>query len=214
VEVTDTIQPLKLTNLRVSMPIVNSTDGTALPYFSQTINNAWSNIIVAFNALASNEGDLAALVAQIQDILNQIVAINGLIVDVNGKLTNASITNSYTDPTNVLSASVSGTTATITIANHNRLYTDGTSVAVTGGTITGLAINTTYYVYYSDPTRAGGTVTYQYSTDQTAAAQVGGVHSVGSIYTDSTATGPISGGGTVPPGTGGGGGDHPRVVSE
>lgn len=205
------IVPLVLNNLNSAAAIVDAS-GRPLPALTQTINNAWRNILVSFNALASNEADLATLVAQQADIQAQLITINGLIVDVNGKLTSAAITNSYTDPTSVLTATVSGTSATITISVHNRIYTDGVTVAVNAGTITGLTIDTTYYVYYSDPTRAGGAVTYQYATDQTAAAQVGGVHSVGSIYTDSTATGPIGGGGTVPPGTGGGG-SRPNVHS-
>lgn len=208
---TPSIRPLVLTNLNSASQIVDSA-GRPSPALTQTINNAWRNILVAFNALASNETDLAAIVATQQSIVDQLVTINGLIVDVDGRLTSAAITNSYTNPTSVLTASISGTVATITIADHTRVYTDGVTVAVTGGTITGLAVDTTYFVYYSDPTRAGGAVTYEHSTDQNDAAQVGGVHSCGSIYTDSTATGPIDGGGTTPPGAGSKSG--PRVNTE
>jgi hypothetical protein len=47
---------------------------------------------------------------------------------------------SATSPSNILTASDAGTDATITIASHTRLYGDATSLSVTGGSITGLAI--------------------------------------------------------------------------
>jgi hypothetical protein len=55
---------------------------------------------------------------------------------------------------------VSGT-GTITISDHTRLYPDK-AVRVTGATIpTGLTLNTDCAVFYDDPGRAGGAVTYQ-----------------------------------------------------
>jgi hypothetical protein len=200
-DTTTTTTALVLPRLVAGQRIADQ-DGIADPHHIQTLNNAFANILVAINGLASNEADLQSLVTQQQDILAQLVTINGLIVDVNGKLTNAAIANSYTDPTSVLTATVSGSAATIVIADHSRVYTDGMKVAVTGATLTGLAIDTTYYVFYSDPDRKGGTVSYQTTTDQTAAAQIGGIHSCGSIYTDSMATGPVTGGGTTPVGSG------------
>lgn len=113
--------------------------------------------------------------------------------------------NSYTDPTVAMSALTQADgTVVVTIVNHSRVYADPamTRVSVNGGTLTGLALNTEYYVYYDDPTRAGGTVTYQYTTDNTVAAQVNGRHSLGGIATGgATDTDPINGGGVSPPGS-------------
>lgn len=113
--------------------------------------------------------------------------------------------NSYTDPTVTMTALTQPDgTVTVTIVNHSRVYADAdkTRVAVTGGTITGLALNSQYYVYYDDPTRAGGAVTYQYTMDNTIAAQVNGRHSLGGIATGgATDTDPIDGGGVSPPGS-------------
>lgn len=81
--------------------------------------------------------------------------------------------------------------AAISIPTHTRVYGDGTSVSVTADTIFGLAFSTTYYVYYDDPTRAGGGVTYNATTSQTTAAQTGDRHLVGQVDT------PASGGATI-----------------
>lgn len=113
--------------------------------------------------------------------------------------------NSYTDPTVTMSAQTQADgTVVVTILNHSRVYADPamTRVAVTGGTLTGLALNSQYYVYYDDPLRRGGVVTYQYTMDNTVAAQVNGRHSLGGIATGgATDTDPIDGGGVSPPGS-------------
>jgi hypothetical protein len=59
-----------------------------------------------------------------------------------------------------------GTTASITIPDHDRIYpAPYASVAVTGGVLTGLAYATTYYIYYDDPPPLGGSVTYVATTN-------------------------------------------------
>jgi hypothetical protein len=119
--------------------------------------------------------------------------------------------NSYTAPTNVLSAADVGSDATITIAAHTRVYPvqgsiDIPDLAVAGGTITGLGFTTDYYVYYDDTTLADTTPTYQATIDS-AEAQVGGAagrHFVGYIATPANGGGGTSGTGGAPPGGGGG----------
>jgi hypothetical protein len=88
---------------------------------------------------------------------------------------------------NPLSALDAGTDASIVIANHTRLYADGTSVAVTGTTLNGLTYSTEYWVYYDDPTHSGGAVSYVATIVSTDAAQVGVRHLVGSITTPAAA---------------------------
>lgn len=94
-------------------------------------------------------------------------------------------------------------TGLVTIANHTRVYGDSTlnpSVSVTGGTIsTGLPAGSAIRVYYDDPSRAGGGVTYQYTVDPAAPpVQSGNRHSVGAGVVP--ATGTEDGGYVRPPG--------------
>lgn len=80
-----------------------------------------------------------------------------------------------------------GASATISVTNHTRVYGDGSYVSVNGDSITGLAYSTLYYIYYDDPARAGGSVTYQYTTSQATAAQTGDRHLVGQVETPAAA---------------------------
>lgn len=113
-----------------------------------------------------------------------------------------SLTDSYTNPVSILTAASDGT---VTIAAHSRVYGDGTSVSVNSGTVTGQSGNTT--IYYTDPARAGGAVTYRGTTSPIA--QTGDTHIVGQVTIPAagqpatTGAGP-SAPGYTPPSTGGG----------
>lgn len=113
------------------------------------------------------------------------------------------LANSY--PTGVTITAVdvgAGTSSTINISAHNRVYatTPPTTVAVNAGSITGLTPNTRYYIYYDQPSRAGGAVFYVETTSQSNVAQTGNRHSVGTVMTPPPSGGPSNGGGTTPPG--------------
>ena len=101
-----------------------------------------------------------------------------------------------------------GAAATVSIPAHTRIYADK-SVAVAAGTITGLALNTYYVIFYDDPTRSGGAVTYQASTDPDDALITPanpGRHYFGDITTPAAgSTGGSTGGGASGPGGVGGG---------
>lgn len=99
-----------------------------------------------------------------------------------------------------IGAADAGTNVTVSISAHSRIYGDGTTVAVSSGSITGLAYSTTYYLYYNDPTRAGGAVTFQATTNQADAAQIGDVHSLGAVATPAAAAPPSAGRPNLPPG--------------
>jgi hypothetical protein len=103
-----------------------------------------------------------------------------------------------------VTATDAGTDVTISISAHTRHYPqpDGTTVdvAVSAGSLTGRAYGTAYYVYYSDPTRAGGAVTYLSST--TEIAQLGDAHVVGLSPAIAALDPPTHGGTTRPPGSG------------
>ena len=99
-----------------------------------------------------------------------------------------------------MTATDAGTDATITISAHTRIYGDGTSVAVSGGTVTGLAYSTGFFVYYDQASRAGGAVTYQATTSAATAAQTGDRHSLGAVTTPAAAGPPNDGNVNLPPG--------------
>lgn len=138
--------------------------------------------------------------------------IEGQVADILSSFRETGRINSYTDPTNVLSAADVGATATVTIAAHDRIYpvqgtVDVDDVAVLAGSITGLAFSTEYHVYYDDTTLSDTTPSFQATTNR-ATAQVGfapGRHFVGSITTPADGGGGTTGTGGFPPGGGGGG---------
>lgn len=107
--------------------------------------------------------------------------------------------------------SVTATDDEITISNHSRQYTDLT-VAVTGTALTEdvdadpIEPETRYYLYYDDPERAGGAVTWFATTsfnDAQTKAATPGRHFAGYITTDVVGGGGTGGGGAIPPGSGG-----------
>jgi len=174
--------PLNLTLLNLMMQIT-TLEGKPTPAFVLNFNNALSNILVAFNGLAEQQADQ-------QDIIEQIILITGLVKDVDGKLTSQSIINSSITPAGVLSSTydTASMKSNITISAHTRNYTDGTSKPVSGGTLGPFDPGSYFYVYYDDPLRLGGDVSYQTATDPAVSAQTAaGRHSVGGI-TLATAT--------------------------
>lgn len=96
--------------------------------------------------------------------------------------TDTSLSNSYVDGLTI-EAFNDGATCHVDISAHTRVYGDGTSVPVNGGTISGLAHDTVIRVYYDQASRAGGAVTYQWTSDPSTAAQTGIRHSVGATVT-------------------------------
>lgn len=113
----------------------------------------------------------------------------------------SSLANSYVS-TNPLSAVDAGADTTINIAAHTRIYGNGSSVSANAGSLTGRAYSTTYWVYYDDPARAGGAVTYQSTTTEADAAQTGDRHVVGKVTTPAAAAPPATGSPVRPPGAG------------
>lgn len=152
--------------------------------------------------------DAADALAEATDALNDAAAAqstaNTANTTANTVLKNDSIADSWTSPGTILSAADVGATATITIAAHTRKYNDATSVAVNGGTVTGLAFSTVYYIYYDDATRAGGAVTYNATTNPNTAlpGAATGRHYCGDVTTPADGGGGTSGGYNPPSGGG------------
>jgi hypothetical protein len=77
------------------------------------------------------------------------------------------------------------TSGNVTLSDHDRRYGDPTlnpTVAVDGDTVsTGQPAGEVIYVFYDDPTRAGGAVTYQWSLDPSDTIQGGNRHAIGSV---------------------------------
>jgi hypothetical protein len=95
---------------------------------------------------------------------------------------------SYRPTTNPLTATDAGSSATVSIASFTMQTSGNGAISVNSGSITALSYGTLYYIYYSDPTLAGGTVTFLATTSKATAIDGNGNFYVGSITT------PISGG--------------------
>lgn len=89
-------------------------------------------------------------------------------------------------------------TGNITIQDHFRVYGDGPTVTVTGaGFFSGGASGDVIRIYYLQPSRAGGAVTYLFTIDPaTPPAQGGTTHVVGSVRIPNVGT---QAGTTTPP---------------
>jgi hypothetical protein len=105
------------------------------------------------------------------------------------------LNDSYVSPLSVLTASSSGT---VTVAAHTRIYGDGTQVAVNSGSVSGFASGDYVTVYYNDPARAGGGVTYLGTA--TVIGQTGDTHIVGQVSIPDAGTADVTGSGPAPPG--------------
>jgi hypothetical protein len=165
--------------------IVDPKTGAPTQAFQIWWQNAYQNIADAINGIAAAleaagialdaaEVALAAAETAQNAADDAQAATNGLTAE--QSLVNSGIEN-FTPP--LLSAADTGD---VTIANHDRRYGNGDVVSVAGDTVaTGYAAGDVAYIFYDDPTRAGGAVTYQFSLDSADAVQGGDRHSVGAV---------------------------------
>lgn len=110
------------------------------------------------------------------------------------------IANSYPEGV-AIGATDAGGSTTVTISAHNRVYASGTSVAVNGGTITGLAYSTSYWIAYDQPSRSGGAVTYQaFTTSQGNGVNNPDRHFIGALTTPDAGGLDTNGAPSQPPG--------------
>lgn len=170
---------------RVSLPGA----GTAQTTFREQVvqqRNA-EGIEKAFDSLQSQVAAMEQVLNLTREALRQATAVSERV----------SISGSYTNPTNVVSASAAGV---VSIAAHERVYTDAsnTAVAVDAGSLSGFLPGQTVTVYYADNARVGGAVTYLAS--MMAIAQEGATHVVGRVTIPQAGDPPATGGGPTPPG--------------
>ena len=194
---------LRIARLIAGNRIVDPATGNPTTGFMRSINDAFGMIESAVNSIKQQADDILFSLQQAGIAITNAAEAHALAVAAGNE---ANLVNSFVDPATVMSTAVNTTDTTkadIVIANHHRIYGDGISKAVAGATITGLALNTTFYISYMDTLRAGGAVTYLYTTDPLTAGQGMGKHAVGNITTPSTSTSPPRvGGGVRPPGVG------------
>lgn len=196
---------LTLPSLSLSQRIVNTSSGLPDPAFAQSFNNTITMLVQSIsnldNVVTEMTGVSTSLTSAQTAITTAQTTATGAATQAAALAAQVSLANSFAIPSTNLSATANTTAATVSIAATVRHYFDGSTAAVSAGSIGNLALSTTYWVYYSDPSHAGGAVTYQASTTASDAAQLNGVHCVGKIVTptaSSTSTGAGWGGPGVP----------------
>lgn len=191
----------RLPRLRDNVPIVSTKTGNPLFIFIRWIQSLVVAIETALNTL-QDAIDAIALAQTAADDANAAAAAADAAAAsaqsaTDALTTESNLVNSYVTGCTVTAADA-GANTTITISGHTRVYGDGTSVSVTGGTVTGLAYSTGYSVYYVQASRAGGAVTYLATTTPATAAQTGDTHLVGGITTPAAAAPSTTGGAVLP----------------
>lgn len=177
--------PVNIPPLQERLPIVDD-QKRPLSSFIRTLNKAFQQISRAFNEQSDIVQQLAELAGLVDDqgalIAAQQTQIDDLQTQQEENTSAASLLNSgVVDETGDL---LFETTGHVTIASHTRQYGNPlinpqVSVA-SGGVTTGASAGQIVYIYYEDPARAGGSVTYLSTTDAGVAIQQNGRHIVGS----------------------------------
>jgi hypothetical protein len=187
---------LRIAILQARFPIVDPKTGIPTSDFIDALNKAFQNTETVVN----NQGDLLAAIASANAAAAAANTAAATAQTAAEDVTaSSSLANSGTSGLS-LTATDAGASATIAISGHTRNYGDGTSVAVAGGSLTGLGYSTDYYVHYVQPSRAGGAVTYLASTNPDDLLQIGDNHSIGAITTPAAAGSPNDGLAWIGPG--------------
>lgn len=183
---------LKLPPLSGSIPMVDSAGRPSTQFllywqrFSAAIEDEVGALEAAQLALiAAAAADAAAVIAL--DAAETVTA-------------STELANSYPDGV-AISATDAGASVTITISAHTRVYASGVSVAVLGGSLTGLAYATSYWIAYDQASRAGGAVTYvAYTVTQGNGVNNADRHFVGAVISPDAGGLDNDGAPSLPPG--------------
>ena len=202
---------IRIPDFQQSQAIVDK-EGKPVGVFLRYLNSAFQSLVN--NANATNAALAAAGIAQAAAVAANTAA-TGAQTAANTAQTAANTAQDAADATIeatalanswvtglTVTATDAGANATITISAHTRnyAYDPVTTKAVNGGSLTALAYDTTYYIYYDQASRLGGAVTYVVTTVATNVAQVNNRHSVATVRTPLAAGAPKAGFGVVPPG--------------
>lgn len=135
------------------------------------LGNVYSAIVASLGNLPTNTSYWALVGPQTLDNLTDGLAHRA----------RTSGHSTYRPLSNCLTASDAGSSATITIASFTMRFSDA-DVSVNSGSISGLSYSTLYYVYYTDPDFAGGSVTFASTTTKETALSSNRLF-IGSILT-------------------------------
>lgn len=148
----------------------------------ENLLNQITQIPVIEEGLAALQDDIdaaAALAQEAKDTADATASASGT------NFAEVSLNNSYVANfvSPILSADDAGN---ITVATHDRVYGDSTlnpTVSVTGAVVaTGATDGDVVRIYYEDSSRAGGSVTYQFTVDPAPPpAQSGNTHVVAAV---------------------------------
>ena len=195
------IKPVRVPTLGQAVPIVDD-QGNPTAQFVQIWNNALTQIVASLNQVTAAQSAATSANAAAASANTAAASANTVATTISSA---QQLGTSYVSGA-VLTATDAGANATVTVGAHSRYYPQNngtvTIVAVNTGTVTGLAYSTKYFIYYGDPARTGGAVTYAATTSAAAAAQIGNRHIVGAVTTPAAAGAAITGAYTRPPGSG------------
>ena len=154
----------------------------------------------------SIEAQEAAQDAAATQLAEVVADLSDAVTDLQNVIRDYSIGLGWTSPGEVLAAADNGTNVTITILSHVRYYGDGSSVNVTGDTLTVAYGPADRYVYYTQASRNGGSVSYRSTTNPNTAApnRASGRHFLGKIPIPAMGGAATTGGPTPPGGDYGG----------
>ncbi|ASK88462.1 hypothetical protein SPHFLASMR4Y_01715 [Sphingorhabdus sp. SMR4y] len=187
-----TSKTVRIPRLTRAVPITNNLGYANLDYVVNEQRKAES-IEDAFNQQALQIAALERAFAAAQAAQDTATAAAQATQDV---VTSTTLSNSYTVPVDGnLTATSDGV---ITIAAHQRWYSEDNIVDVDGGSISGLSEGVFYRVKYQDAAWEGGAVSYEATTEDVT--QAGATHIVGGITIPTAGEPPSTGGGVSPPG--------------
>lgn len=159
------------------------------------VQASWSNLQVWWDKLCTK---IEAQEGAQDDI---IATLNATVATLNATVSRLKRITSHTSPTTIVHATDTGTTSNIVIDNHTRVYGDGTTLSITGATITGAPADTIVALYYDDTTLAVAAPTFHYTTTYPTAQAVAadGRHFMGFIKTPVAGSAATKDGGGVYP---------------
>lgn len=190
------LSPINIAPIQERLPIVDE-QRRPMASFVRALNKTFRQLVTASN-------DQSAIVLQLAELAG--------IVDAQGELITAQqtqiddLSEGQQSTASQISLANSGVineagdfyadfdTMTIHVPNHERVYGDAALnplVAVFGGgalDISGSTPGDIFYISYSDPTRAGGAVSFIPSGDPESSVQSGNNHYVGTVTVPAAGT--------------------------